>query len=242
MPELQASSFNQVHVTLADGTSFAGVRGTSTGTGKGTITNSFNAVVQVIKDAGRGAGTFRVRRGFLAFDTSGISGTVNSATLSLTVSHASPDLPKMAVVRGTADGSSTAHFDSITGYNSSATMSGNVTDLAAVPAHDFSSNSSNDTVTISLNSTARGLMTSQDELYIVLVSYAHDYLLVEPTSGGFFDVGLYGTTHSTTSRRPHIDYTEVAAGYTHLPLNVAAADINQVNNVASADIHSIIDV
>ena len=70
MPELQASSFNRVSLTLSDGTSFAGVRGTSTGTGKGTITNSFNAAVQVIKDAGRGAGTFRVRRGFLAFDTS----------------------------------------------------------------------------------------------------------------------------------------------------------------------------
>ena len=242
MPELVASSFNRVSVTLADGTSFAGVRGATEGTSKGSIAGSFPQVVQVIKDAGRGSGTFRVRRGFLKFNTSGITGTVSAATLSLTVASSGPDLPKLAIVRGTADGSDLVDFDAITGFNNSATMSGNVTDLAAVPAHDFTGNALNSTQTITLNSTARGLMSSENALIMVLVSYAHDYLLVEPSSNGFFDVGLYGPSTGTTSFRPHIDYTEVAAGYSHLPLNVAAADINEVNNVASADIQSIIDV
>ncbi len=237
MAELQASSFNRVSVTLSDGTNFVDTRGSTTGTSKGSITTSFNAAVQIIKDAGRGAGTFRVRRGFLAFDTSGISGTVNSATLSLTVSHASPDLPKMAVVRGTADGSSTAHFDSITGFDNNATMDGNVTDLVdGTNATNFSGVSTNTTVTITLNSTARGLMTSQDDLYIVLVSYEYDYLRVEPSSNGFFDVGLYGPSVGTTSRRPHIDYIEVAAGYSHDVIGVDSSNIGEINTIASANV------
>ena len=242
MPELQASSFNRVSLTLSDGTSFASVRGAATGGQRSSIGSSFNAAVQIIKDAGRGAGTFRVRRGFLAFDTSGISGTVNSATLSLTVSHASPDLPKMAVVRGTADGSSTAHFDSITGFNNSATMDGNVTDLVGgTNATNFSGVSTNTTVTMTLNSTARGLLTSEDDLYIVLVSYEYDYLLVEPSTSGFFDVGLYGPSVGTTSYRPHIDYTE-ETGYGNDVIGVDSGDISKVIGVATADINKVIGV
>tara|TARA_R100001015_G_C4632422_1_gene195953 strand:+ start:3592 stop:4323 length:732 start_codon:yes stop_codon:yes gene_type:complete len=237
MAELQASSFKRVSVTLSDGTSFGGVRAATTGTSNGSITTSFNAAVQIIKDAGRGAGTFRVRRGFLAFDTSGITGTVSSATLSLTVSHASADLPKMAIVRGEADGSSTGHFDSITGFNNSATMSGNVTDLIdGTNATNFSGVSTNTTVTITLNSTARGIITSEDDLYIVLVSYEYDYLLVEPSGNGFFDVGLYGTSVGTTSYRPHIDYVEVVSGYSHDVNGIDSDDIGEINTIASANV------
>ena len=244
MPELAASSFNRVSVTLADGTSFAGVRASTSGTAKASITTSFNAAVQIIKDAGRGAGTFRVRRGFLAFDTSGITGTVTAATLSLTVSHTGADLPKMSVVRGTANGSSTSHFDSITGFNNSATMAGNVTDLVGDSTSNvtnFSGVSTNTTVTMTLNSTARGLITSEDDLYIVLVSYEYDYLLVEPSSNGFFDVGLYGPSTGTTSYRPHIDYT-VATGYGNDVIGVDSGDISKVIGVATADIEKIIGV
>ena len=240
MPELVASSFNRVAVTLSDGTSFAGVRGATTGGSKGAIGNSFNGVPQIIKDSGRGTGTFRVRRGFLKFDTSGISTTVSSATITFTSASSSPDLNKMSIVRGTADGSALADFDAITGFNNSATMSGNVTDLAAVPAADFSSNGLNDTITITLNATARGLMETESELIMVLVSHEYDYLLVEPSSNGFYDMGFYGITTGTTSRRPHIDYVAAAAGYGNTVSGVASANIGKVKGVATANIEKII--
>ena len=237
MAVLNASSFNRVEVTLSDGTSFTGVRGATTGTSTGAIGTSFNSVVQIIKDAGRGAGTFRVRRGFLTFDTSGISGTVSSATLSLTVSHNNADLPKMAVVRGTADGSSTSDFDAITGFVNASTMDGNVTDFVdGTNATDLSSTSQNTNVTITLNSTARGLMESQDDLYIVLVSYEYDYLRVEPSVNGFFEVGLYGPSISTTAYKPHIDYVEVVSGYSHHVNGIDSSNIGEINTIASANV------
>ena len=242
MPALEASRFNRVDALYSDGTSFAGVRAKTTGTAQSSIDTSFSSAVQIIRDSGRGAGTFRVRRGFLKFDTSGITGTVTSATLSLTVSHGSPDLPKMAIVRGTANGSSLADFDAITGFNNSATMAGNVTDLIdGTNATNFSGVSSNTTVTITLNSTACGLITSEDDLYIVLVSYEYDYLLVEPSSNGFFDVGLYGPGTGTVSRRPHIDYTE-ETGYGNDVIGVDSGDISKVIGVATADINKVIGV
>ena len=94
---------------------------------------------------------------------------------------------------------------------------------------------------MTLNSTARGLITSEDDLYIVLVSYEYDYLLVEPSGNGFFDVGLYGPSTGTTSYRPHIDYT-VATGYGNDVIGVDSGDISKVIGVATADIEKIIGV
>ena len=209
MPTLFASKFQRVSATLSDGTSFNDVRALSSGTQKGTITTSFNSVVQVIKDAGRGSGTFRIRRAFLTFDTSDINNNVSVATLNLKVAFSNPDLEKIAIVRGTATGEDLDDFDAITGFNPNASMTGNVTDLANVPAHDFSTNSLNDDVAITLNSTARGLMTSENTLTLVLVSHEYDYLRVEPSSNGFFDVGLYGITNTNTALNVNISYTEI---------------------------------
>jgi hypothetical protein len=94
---------------------------------------------------------------------------------------------------------------------------------------------------MTLNSTARGLLTSEDDLYIVLVSYEYDYLLVEPSTSGFFDVGLYGPSVGTTSYRPHIDYTE-ETGYGNDVIGVDSGDISKVIGVATADINKVIGV
>ena len=239
MAVLEASTFNRVSVTLADGTSFGGVRGSTTGTSKGSITTSFSQAVMIIKDAGRGAGTFRVRRGFLKFNTSGITGTVSAATLSLTVASSGPDLPKLAIVRGTADGSDLVDFDAITGFNNSATMAGNVTDLvgdSTTNVTNFSGVALNATVTMTLNSTARGLMSSENALIMVLVSHEFDYKNIEPSSNGFFEVGLYGPSVGTTSFRPHIDYIEVAAGYSHAVNGIASSNIGEINTIATANV------
>ena len=85
MAELQASSFNRVSVTLSDGTNFVDTRGSTTGTSKGSITTSFNAAVQIIKDAGRGAGTFALARLYVKFNTSAISVLPSTANIKFTI-------------------------------------------------------------------------------------------------------------------------------------------------------------
>lgn len=238
MPTVNPSSAYKQDNTRQD--TFAAVRNGTTGTSttnrvsSGTLLSE-NFAIMVIKDPGRGGGTFRVRRYFLAFDTSGITSTVSSAAIKFTTSNGN-DLPRVAVVKTTSDGSSTSNFDDIDGFvpGDNTTMAGNVTDYSSQPAADFSSAGLGTQFTLTLNSTALSDIQSLNTFLVGLISYNHDYLNVEPSGTGssFLDVG-----HSASGII--LDYEVATTGYTHSIMGVASANIGKVNALATANIGKI---
>ena len=237
MPTLNPSSANIQDNTVI-GATFALVRNAGAGTGVSSRISGGNLLatsqaVMIIKDPGRGGGTFRVRRYFLAFDTSGITSTVSSAVIKFTTTT-NNDLPRVAVVKTTNNGSSTGNFEDIDGFvpGDNTTMAGNVTDYSSQPAADFSSAGLGTQFTLTLNSTALSDIQSLNTFFVGLISYNNDYLNVEPSGTGqsFFDVGH-------TQNGIILDYT--LAGYGNDVIGVASADIGEVNGVATADIAEI---
>ena len=237
MPTLNPSSAN-IQDNTVTGATFALVRNAGAGTSVFNRISSGNLLitsqaVMIIKDPGRGGGTFRVRRYFLGFDTSGITSTVSSAAIKFTTAT-NNDLPRVAVVKTTSNGSSTGNFEDIDGFvpGDNTTMAGNVTDYSSQPAADFSSAGLGTTFTLTLNSTALSDIQSLNTFFVGLISYNHDYLNVEPSGTGqsFFDVG-----HAQNGII--LDYT--LAGYGNDVIGVASADIGEVNGVATADIAEI---
>ena len=237
MPTLNPSSAN-IQDNTVTGATFAAVRNATSGTSASSRISGGNLLatsqaVMIIKDPGRGGGTFRARRYFLGFDTSGITSTVSSAVIKFTTTT-NNDLPRVAVVKTTNNGSSTGNFEDIDGFvpGDNTTMAGNVTDYSSQPAADFSSAGLGTQFTLTLNSTALSDIQSLNTFFVGLISYNHDYLNVEPSGTGqsFFDVGH-------TQNGIVLDYT--LAGYGNDVIGVASADIGEVNGVATANIAEI---
>ena len=240
MPTINPSSVHQHDKTLV-GFPFAAARNGTTGSSTNKISSgnliANSTAIMIIKDPGRGGGTFRVRRYFLGFNTSGITSTVSSAAIKFTTAN-NKDLPKVAVVKTTSDGSSSSDFADIDGFDTTAdtTMAGNVTDYSSQPAADFTSAGLGTTFTLTLNSTALSDIQSLSTFFVGLISYDFDYLNVEPsnTSQFFYDVGH-------TVNGIVLDY-EVVSGYSHGVIGVASANIAAVKGVATANIAKVIGV
>ena len=240
MPTLNPSSAYICGNTRV-GFSFAATRNGTGGTLVQNRISSGNLLastqpIMIIKDPGRGGGTFRVRRYFLLFNTSGITSTVSSATINFETST-NNDLPRVAVVKTTSDGSSTSNFADIDGFvpGDDTTMAGNVTDYSSQPAADFSSAGLGSTFTLTLNSTALSDIQSLSTFSVGLISYNHYYLNFEPagSSQQFLDVG-----HSASG----IKLVYTLAGYSNDIIGVSSADIGTVKGVATANINNIIGV
>ena len=215
--------------------SWADAYGVSSGTADSNDSYSgASTVAGVYRNTSRGS-AYRVHRLFFYFDTSGISGTVSAATLKLYGRNPSgtETTKNVIAVKSTAhggDGGTALHNDDINNIDVSTPYSSQTS--------SWSTSGYND---ITLNSTARGHMSSQSYLLVAVINYEYDYSNHAPTSDGIYSNGVHFTDYSSTSRDPYIDYT-VATGYGNKVISVASANIGEIVGVATANIDKVIGV
>ena len=238
MPTITAST-NGGYIIANNHSSHANARNADTGNtivaNASRAQNSFGYV----RSAGRSGTAYAIYRSFLQFDTSGITGTVSSATLKIYgYINGTADLK---IVKSTAFGSgyegatlSKEDFDAIPGFVDNQSMSGNVTDYSSEIA-TWSTSGYND---ITLNSTALTDMQNDDAFKIALINHDHDYKNVDPGIAASNLGGMYFTAYTGTSTDPIIEYT-LSSGYGNDVSGLAAASIAEVNTVATANIAKI---
>ena len=193
-------------------------RNSGVGTTSSATASASTQPVSAYSQASRGGGTtINIQRAFFVFDTSGISSTVDSATLKIMGSGSTSG--DLIVLKATSAISSlsTADFNSIDGWAYNTTdgsgggdQSGNVTAYSSevstwLPYPNFNE--------ITLNAQAKSDMENNDDLYIALVNYDYDLLDIDIGSGSAKN-GMYFENYTGTSRDPYIDY-EVAVTITH---------------------------
>jgi hypothetical protein len=187
----------------------------------------------VLYSSGRGGSTYTIRRSFLWFDTSGITGTVSSATLKI-YGYGSGTSDVIAV-KSTAYGGDGSASLVTSDFNNFATGSGN----------DYSSEISTWSISgyndITLNATALANIKNNDVLIVCLMEYDYDHQ--NQTPGSLLDVrsGMYYDNEPGTSKDPYIDYT-LQTGYANDVIGVATGSIGKVIGVATASIEKVIGV
>tara|TARA_Y100000593_G_scaffold34549_1_gene67890 strand:- start:523 stop:1263 length:741 start_codon:yes stop_codon:yes gene_type:complete len=194
--------------------------------------------VYKVSDARSGSIIYGVRRSFMAFDTSGISGTVASAELSVR-GYSANDGSVIAVKSDAYGGDggtnwSTSDFNNIVGWSAGSSLDGLATVYgAAKTTTNWTTSGWNDFTATS------DLLTDMKNNNIVIVcfmDYTNDYLNVAPSStGDQLNCGAYYAEHSY---KPHIDYT-LATGYSNSINGVASANIGKINGVATASIEKV---
>jgi hypothetical protein len=214
------------------------------GSGGTVLTSSSlsGAALGVNRSATRGGGSaYAVYRAFMYFDTSGITGTVSSATIKIygTSSNDGSAIAVKSTAFGGDGGTALAATDlnNIVGFSSGSSLAGLATDYsAAITTTGYSTSGYNDfTGTADL----RADMQNNNVVIICFMDYTNDYLNSALTSNGFLNYGAYFTDNTGTDKDPYIEYEVAAAGYTHDVNSVAAASIGKVNSVATASIGKI---
>lgn len=171
--------------------------------------------------------TFRIRRGYLHFDLSSVSGTITALNLGLYTK--SPSVAKdIIIVKSTApDGSNIAVGD----FGDA--------DLSTPYSAEFTTfSTTGDTLNyITLNSTAISDANTNSKLILAVVDHTYDYSNSQPTG-----LGLVLQYHlNSLTYRPILDYTAVT-GYGNTVMGVVSANIAEVTGVATADIGKVIGV
>ena len=202
-----------------------------------TDTNGDPFAVAAENSTARG-GVQVVFRYFLAFDTSGVTGTVSSATITLTsdvTSAAATEIGDIILVKASkpdlSNNIAAADFDAINGFSTGNTMSGNVIDYSS----EFTSMSNTDGATnvITLNSNALTDIENLNVFALVVVNFDYDYSNTQPSSGTRAYNGLYfADTTTNTAYKPKLTYTLATAG----------AEVAKVDGVAEANILKVIGV
>ena len=189
--------------------------------------------------ASAASGVYDCYRYMAAFDTSSITGTVASATLSIYgYLYTNADVIIVKVSAG-ATGSPTTHFvvsdySKISGFVAGSTMSGNVTDYSS----QFTGWTAGVYNVITLNSNALSDISSLSDFKLAMVTYDYDYINSAPPSGGTYRSGFRTVNVSTVSQRPVLEYT-LSTGYSNSVLGVSAASISTVSGIASANIDKV---
>ena len=251
MPVIYSSSSgtsNDGFVAILGQSSWANARDATAGSFVGVGNTISSAFTQVHKTAGRGGGTlFGVYRSFMVFDTSGITGTVASATLS--IYGVSQNDGSIIAVKSTAFGGdggtalAKADIDAISGWSSGSSLAGSATTYGSnvfkPPSDTWSTSGYNDfTATSDLLTD----MQNDNVVIICFMNYTNDYLNSALTANAFLDTGGHYANYTGTSRDPKIDYTLAATGYGDTVNGVAPANISKVNAVATANIEKVIGV
>ena len=228
MPNVNVSG--QGYITGTTETSQAAARDATTGTHT-DATNQQDFAIQWFRSAGRGGGAMRYIRTFLYFDTSGITGTISSATLKILGSNnglsGTNDNGHVIGVKSTAFGGdggtslASGDFDNID-YNTVYTDEIDNWILANSPTFNE----------FTLTSTALTDIKNNDAFIIAIVNHTSDYLDQDTSDGVFSNaINFSGIT---------IDYTLAPTGYGNNVIGVPSANISTVNAVATANIEKII--
>ena len=217
--------------------------------GSGGLVNTSNAAnslfTLISKAATRGGGSaYGIGRSFMYFDTSGITGTVATATIKI---HGySGNDGSIIAVKSTAFGGdggtalASTDLDNISGFSAGSSLDGNATVYAPqILTTNWSTTGYND---MTGTSDLKADMQNNDVVIICFMDYTNDYLNVAPTSNAALNIGARFTESggSGTSQDPYIEYT--LGGYANNINGVLAVKIGEVNNLATADIDKIIGV
>ena len=239
MPTIYAAVTDGAVMNRYQSGTWAACRDDSDGTHAFHSTAQSNQAAWAYHSSGRGGDLWSVGRSFFAFDTSGVTATVSSATLK--IRGYSAGTGDIIAVKATKPDLSTdiatADFDAITGFSSGNSMAGNVTDYSS-EVTTWSTSGYND---ITLNAQALSDMVSGGVLAICIVNYDHDYLNSAPSETSVA-AGMYFSEYSSTSRDPYIDYTLATGPEVATVSGVAEASISTVSGVANASIAKILGV
>ena len=235
MPTIYAASTDgYVRNWITGGPSWATVRDATSGNQASSTSAGTANAIQAYGNASRG-GQIAVWRSFFAFDTSGISSNVASATINLRGVTAG-DANVIGVKATKPDLSTnltTADFDAITGFSAGASMSGNVTDYTS----EVTTWSTSGYNSITLNANALTRMKNDSVFAICFVEYDHDYLNVAMAYGdGAIRSGLMYQDRSGTSQDPYIEYT---LGYGNAVCGVPSGDIAAIDGILTANISKV---
>ena len=221
--------------------SWANARDATSATGGSTVSTQTTVFTAVARSTGRGGGTvYTVYRSFMFFDTSGITGNVASATLSIRGAYANDG--SVIAVKSTAFGGdggtalSNDDFDAISGWSAGSSLAGSATVYGSqILTSNWSMTGYNDfTATSDLLTD----MKNNNVVIICFMDYTNDYLNSALTSSVFLNAGGTYTNYTGTSRDPKIDYT-LATGYGNAVNGIAAANISKVNGIATASISKV---
>ena len=230
-------------------TTWADARDASTANSvRATDTNGDPFAVTAEKSTARG-GVMACFRYFLAFDTSGVTGTVSSATITLTSDVISPaySIGDIILVKASKPDLSTniaaADFDAIPGFSAGNTMSGNVTDYSA----EFTSYSNTDGATnvITLNSNALSDISNLSVFAVAVVNFDHDYSNSAPSSGTRLANGVYfADTTTNTAYKPKLTYTLAPAAPSEIAkINaIAIASVDKIDGTAKANYSKVLGI
>jgi hypothetical protein len=201
----------------------------TTSTDGASQTSVFTQVYTLV-DPRAGTTVYGVRRSFMVFDTSGISGTVASAELSVR-GYSANDGSVIAVKSDAYGGDggtnwSTSDFNSLAGVATVYGAQKTTTNWTTSGWNDFTATS--DLLTD---------MKNNNVVIVCFMDYTNDYLDVAPSSGDNLNCGGYFAESS--SYKPHIDYTLAPTGYANNVNGVASANIGKINGVATANIEKV---
>ena len=197
--------------------------------------------VSTIVDPRAGTTVYGVRRSFMVFDTSGISGTVASAELSVRGYH-SNDGSVIAVKSDAYGGDggtnwSSSDFNNIVGWSAGSSLDGLATIYgAAKTTTNWTKSDWND---FAATSDLLTDMKNNDVVIVCFMDYTNDYLNVAPSTGSFLNCGGYYAEKTSPDYRPHIAYTLAATGYANNVNGIAAANIGKINGIATASISKV---
>ena len=191
-----------------------------------------------------GGSAFTVSRSFMYFDTSGITGTVATATIKI---HGySGNDGSVIVLKSTAFGGdggtalASTDLDNISGFSAGSSLDGSATVYAPqILTTNWSTSGYND---MTGTSDLKTDMQNNDVVIICFMDYTNDYLNVALTSNVVLNIGgRYAESGgSGTSQDPYIEYT--LGGYANNVNGVASANIGKVKGVATTSIDKIIGV
>jgi len=175
--------------------------------------------------SGRGSLTHAMRRTFLYFDTSGLTGTISNA--SLNIEGVTNHTANVIVLKSTAFGGdggtalATSDFFSTIDYST-----------AYSSEYDWVLGTND----IDLNSGANTDIQNDNAFICAIVESSGDYSNTAATSATSKLAGIaFGTTITLT-------YTEASSGYANDVIGVATANIGEVLGVATANIGKVIGI
>lgn len=245
MPDLYGNT-DDGRISISNQSSWANARDhNGSSAGVSTTLAADSSFTLVNRSATRGGGVaYGIARSFMYFDTSGITGTVATATIKI---HGySGNDGSVIAVKSTAFGGdggtalASTDLDNISGFSAGSSLDGNATVYAPqILTTNWSTTGYND---MTGTSDLKADMQNNDVVIICFMDYTNDYLNVEPSSNVSLNIGARYTESggSGTSQDPYIEYT--LGGYANNVNGVASANIGKVKGVATASIDKIIGV
>ena len=206
-------------------TTFATARQNASGVVSAPTNNQ--AALQYTATSGRGSLTHAIRRTFLYFDTSGLTGTISNTSLNIV--GAGSDTADVIVLKSTAFGGDGGTTLATSDFFSTI-------DFSTAYSSEYASWDASGTNDITLNSTSNTDIQNDDAFICAIVEHDKDYSNTAATSATSLKAGIgFGTTITLT-------YTEGSSGYANDVIGVATANIGKVLGVATANIGKVIGV